>query len=1597
MSNTSISVQHVSPDGEIAFIEEAPQSGLIYIGAAATDRIQIQANGYDATVAVLDVIQQPALLTCLVDHLTVSLNGLAQPLAAPISVTPEDELSIEGHTLFVLSSGSADVVERPVAVAAPVLEPVTDPTPNTQDAATTGLPVEALPEGYDDTSLGSDETSKVIVTRLPERLFETEVENEVEIAFTITNGGMLVGTFVTEVVGLNPDWITIDKPELNLFEGQKETVRITVTPTRSYESTAGEDYFSIWVTSPDYPAERAIMYGTIDIAPFREFTIGDMSPRDQTIRYRKNAGRVKFDVMNRGNTATDFLVKGSDGSQAIRFMFHMDDGMSYGGQTELRLEPGEKQQLDLELLPKDRKIFSARRQRHNFNIGVSILNGLEPPAERMGQASQSPLIGLPLMLLLLFCCVALLAYSFRPRIRDFGAIAADFPAEQVSDGSFGNPQVVNIGGLAMTIPSARNTGSAVEQTIAAGESVELSWDAPIFTQITIEPNIGKMEERSGTVSVSPLDTTVYTLEASNLISDFLPNLFGQSTEIRIVVEPIFPVVRMTVDREDILVGEDVELDWSVSNADEVFIVIDGAAETIPAEQHRAKRKITLQEDSTIAIKAINRYTDANGVSKSTQIVVSVPTPTPLPPVVLNSFNVEPEVVTKGQPVRLTWNVEGAESVIIEPLGEYPAQGSVEDVPQESLAYVLKATNGQQELNPALREVTVNLPPTPTPVPGAPNIEIFTISPDTVEKGSSVSQNVQLAWSVIKGHSDDEVTVQISGGTLGVREGLPLQGNLTVQATADTEFTLEAVNTADVSKKSSKAVSINVTVPDPVVTLLTPSLSTAVGASSLEVAVTGNNFVDGAKAQVNGQDRPTVFKSATELVVTLLASDLAAAADLEVGVVNPESAGGVASNTAKVSLQHPVPSLTAINPSSTVLDPDNVNDYVINITGTGFISQSLVMVNGTPVETTVGSDSQISAKIPASLMGKAAELAVAVENAAPGGGASASGKFTVNNPVPEMFSFSPSVVDVGDGPLTVKILGKNFVSDAIVRYDGTPVIANYVSTGVLEIQLLPEQIFYSATNHSFLVSNPAPGGGNAITTALSPSLFVVNRQNTTTTVVQDQSLYNPSPANAVVGEPITIKSTVTGANGNLQPEGEVKFGFQGINGIGTVDVPLTTGSASYLFASGAATRSFKVQGQYVPSTTPENFFSSLSTEIVVNLDPAYTSPEVRYSVAAINNNAAVTEANTQLITMHPEANLNSTVAPDTGAIVDASSQRLNLLFDVEGYVDSALTVSFTTLNSAAAINEGNAYVAYVSGSYYSPNTSIVRSPTNPGSLYTSRTLNSSGQASTSLTNWRPWYLGRQSMDMKYDNTAAAATALFLDSDTKGFVFGLRDTPIVSVSRGSDTNYGDGSQGYESHGYWTLDIQVQHHTQSWIGQPSWGARYRVVDSGGYNTGFTGADLHGDFQMRFYDRANGTWTNWYDLHDYMHSSDQSGDECLVSNINSSAGTWTLQCFFRAQWYDSTYTRSDGTTEVISAWTQYEDVAKQTDFAWRAGRDLQVRFVPHWVKALNTPATSPTSNLYEESWNDNFTVTPLPSSTSGSLSDWFNMSAVSAQIGWD
>jgi hypothetical protein len=233
------------------------------------------------------------------------------------------------------------------------------------------------------------------------------------------------------------------------------------------------------------------------------------------------------------------------------------------------------------------------------------------------------------------------------------------------------------------------------------------------------------------------------------------------------------------------------------------------------------------------------------------------------------------------------------------------------------------------------------------------------------------------------------------------------------------------------------------VPTPQITSLSPDQAVA-GGAGFTLTVNGSGFIDGTGSDRsvvhwNGSPRATTFVSSTVLTATIPASDIATAGTANVTVVNP---GNLTSNTATFTITNPAPTISSISPATAVAGSGN---FTLTITGTNFVTNSVVRWNGNPRPTTFVSSTQLTAAIPASDIATAGTANVTVFNPAPGGGESDAVTFTINNPAPTISSISPATTVAGSGGFTLTITGTNFVNGAVVRWNGSDRPTTFVSS------------------------------------------------------------------------------------------------------------------------------------------------------------------------------------------------------------------------------------------------------------------------------------------------------------------------------------------------------------------------------------------------------------------------------------------------------------------------------------------------------------------------------------------------------------------------
>jgi uncharacterized delta-60 repeat protein len=209
--------------------------------------------------------------------------------------------------------------------------------------------------------------------------------------------------------------------------------------------------------------------------------------------------------------------------------------------------------------------------------------------------------------------------------------------------------------------------------------------------------------------------------------------------------------------------------------------------------------------------------------------------------------------------------------------------------------------------------------------------------------------------------------------------------------------------------------------------------------------------------------------------------------------------------------NPVPVLTSLSPSSkTVGSPG----FTLTVNGSNFVHGATVRWNNSARVTTFVSSVKVTAQILTSDLANAGTVPVIVTNPPPGGGASNSLTFTINNPRPTVTSISPASATAGGAAFTLTVNGSGFITSSVVNWNGSTRPTTFSSSHQLTAAISAEDIATAGTIR-VTVTNPGPGGGTS-----APKTFTVNNPV--------PAISSISPSSATAGGP-AFTLTVNGSN------------------------------------------------------------------------------------------------------------------------------------------------------------------------------------------------------------------------------------------------------------------------------------------------------------------------------------------------------------------------------------------------------------------------------------------------------------------------------------
>jgi hypothetical protein len=266
--------------------------------------------------------------------------------------------------------------------------------------------------------------------------------------------------------------------------------------------------------------------------------------------------------------------------------------------------------------------------------------------------------------------------------------------------------------------------------------------------------------------------------------------------------------------------------------------------------------------------------------------------------------------------------------------------------------------------------------------------------------------------------------------------------------------------------------IQMTNPLPTVSSLNPN-STLAGGPGFTLTVNGTNFVQGhSVVNFNGVGKATTFVSSTQLTAAILAADVATAGTFRVDVSTDPPRGGTSTPEVNFTVNNLVPTVTSISPTNLTAGGAA---FTLTVTGTNFVSNSVVNFNGVAKTTTFTDAMHLNASILATDITTAGMVTVTVTNPMPGGGTSMSAVTFTVNPKP---GFTISATAALPSPVTAGSSGTSTVT--VTPNNG------FTGTVAITCTTLPPGVTCPPTPASITVTGTNPVTGPLVVSVMGPS-------------------------------------------------------------------------------------------------------------------------------------------------------------------------------------------------------------------------------------------------------------------------------------------------------------------------------------------------------------------------------------------------------------------------------------------------------------------------------------------------------------------------------
>ncbi len=140
-----------------------------------------------------------------------------------------------------------------------------------------------------------------------------------------------------------------------------------------------------------------------------DFTVGNLSPKQQRLSRFGSAAQVSLPITNRGEQRTKFALEAADPAGVCHFEFRLPGQADLARQAEVWLSPGETTEVAVRVTPPPLPVITLAPPTHHFTVTVTNLTGRHAARSLLGQIKTTPVIGPGPVTFIITCIICLLA------------------------------------------------------------------------------------------------------------------------------------------------------------------------------------------------------------------------------------------------------------------------------------------------------------------------------------------------------------------------------------------------------------------------------------------------------------------------------------------------------------------------------------------------------------------------------------------------------------------------------------------------------------------------------------------------------------------------------------------------------------------------------------------------------------------------------------------------------------------------------------------------------------------------------------------------------------------------------------------------------------------------------------------------------------------------------------------------------------------------------------------------------------------------------------------------------------------------------------